>query len=170
MTTIIGIQYDNGFIMAADSQVTVHQRPFSHSNVRKITEVGQYVIAGSGNARYCDSVQYGWEPPVYTDGDKYMFMVKEFIPAMKEVHDNCGYSLKDGETFYFLIGLENELFYICEDYSIVRTEYGIYASGTGGELAMGALFAGASVEQAMGIAKTLDINSGGDTIIVKRGM
>ena len=40
MTTILAVQYDNGFVFAADSQVTENERPYIHSDVKKITEDG----------------------------------------------------------------------------------------------------------------------------------
>jgi ATP-dependent protease HslVU (ClpYQ) peptidase subunit len=45
----------------------------------------------------------------------------------------------------------------------------MYSIGTGGNWALGALFAGATVEEAMKIAIKLDINSGGKVQIIRRG-
>jgi ATP-dependent protease HslVU (ClpYQ) peptidase subunit len=45
----------------------------------------------------------------------------------------------------------------------------MYAMGTGGNWALGALHAGATIEEAMKIAIKLDINSGGKIQIIRRG-
>lgn len=169
MTTILGIQYEDGFVIAAESQVTESERPFYHTDVKKITEVGDYVIAGAGISRFCDIIQYGWEPPEYDGSDPYRFMVSQFIPSMRSKHKETGYRLKDGESFKFIVGLNRKLYYIADDYSVLRTQHGIYAIGSGSELAMGAYEAGASIETALEIAIKHDINSGGDIQIVRRG-
>jgi len=138
--------------------------------MKKITSVGEYVIAGSGPSRYCDSIQYGWEPPEYDGSDPYTFMVKTFIPAMKAAHDECGYTLKENEAFSFIVGLQYQLFLICEDYSVIQTSNGIYISGSGGELALGAFRASNDIRKALAIAIEFDINSGGDVHLVERNI
>lgn len=170
MTTILGVQHENGFVIASDSQVTESDRPFYHSDVKKITEVDGYVIAGAGVSRFCDIIQYGWEPPEYDGSEPYKFMVSHFIPSMRLKHKETGYRLKPDESFKFIVGLENKLYYISEDYSVIRTNYGLYGIGSGAELAIGAYDAGASIEDALQIAIKHDINSGGDIQIVKRGI
>lgn len=169
MTTIVGIETKNGFIIAADSQTTEGERPYISRDVPKIVEVGDYVISGAGTSRYCDIITYGWEPPTYDDTNLYKFMVSKFIPSMRKAHEETGYTLKEDEGAVFLVGLENKLFYICEDYSVLRTDSKMYSIGSGGNWALGALYAGATVEEAMKIAIKLDINSGGKIQIIRRG-
>lgn len=169
MTTILGVQHKNGFTIASDSQVTQNERPHFHSDVKKITEVGQYVIAGAGVARYTDIIQYGWIPPVFTGEDHYGFMVSKFIPELRKAHEETGYTLKKNDDFSFLVGLDEKLFYITSEYAVLRSEYGLYPMGTGGELALGAHAAGATIKEAIKIAIKFDINSGGRIQIVKRG-
>lgn len=169
MTTIVGVETKKGFILAADSQTTEGERAYISKEIPKIVEVGEYVLTGAGTSRYCDIVTYGWEPPVYDGTNLYKFMILKFIPAMRKIHEETGYLLKEGEGATFLVGLKNKLFYICEDYSVLRTNSKIYAMGTGGNWAVGALCAGASIEEAMKIAIKFDINSGGKVQIIRRG-
>jgi ATP-dependent protease HslVU (ClpYQ) peptidase subunit len=169
MTTIVGVETKTGFTIAADSQTTEGERPYISKDVPKIVEVGDYVICGAGTSRYCDIITYGWEPPAYDGTNLYKFMVCKFIPSMRKAHEETGYVLKEDEGAVFLVGLENKLFYICEDYSVLRSDSKMYSIGTGGNWALGALFAGATVEEAMKIAIKLDINSGGKIQIIRRG-
>lgn len=169
MTTIIGIQYDDGFTIASDSQITVDDRIFISKDVPKIVEVGDYVIAGAGISRYCDVIMYGWQPPAYDGTDGYQFMVSKFIPEMKKAHDDCGYTLKDDDTFQFIVGLDKKLYLINYDYSVSRTDSKVYGIGTGAQYAIGALYCCASIQEAMKISIKFDINSGGKIKIVKRG-
>lgn len=170
MTTILAVQYDDGFIIGADSQVTSYDRPYSHPDVKKITEQGDYVIAGAGNSRYCDIVQYGWTLPPYDGSDEYYFMVNKVVPEIKAAHDCTGVILGKDESFKFIIGLNKKLFYVEEGYSVIRSDVGIYGLGTGSDLAVGAFSAGSTVRDAIKIAIKFDINSGGKIQIVKRGV
>ena len=58
MTTIVGVQYKNGFVLAADSQITDNDRPFISQDVPKIAQVGDYVLAGAGVSSYCDIILF----------------------------------------------------------------------------------------------------------------
>lgn len=167
MTTILAVQRKNGFTIAADRQVTADERPYFHKDVKKITQVDGYTLAGAGVSRYCDIIQYGWQPPKYDGTDLYLFMVSQFIPALRKAHEETGYVLKDDDSFSFIVGLRGQLFYVAEDYSVLRSNKGIYGIGTGSSYAIGAYEAGASVEQALKIAIKHDINSGGGIQIVE---
>jgi ATP-dependent protease HslVU (ClpYQ) peptidase subunit len=96
-------------------------------------------------------------------------MVSKVVPELKKAHDSTGVNLDKEDGFSFLIGLDNKIYYVAEDYSVLRTDTGIYAMGTGGELALGAYHTGATIRQAMRTAIKFDINSGGKIQIVKRG-
>ena len=49
MTTIIGVQYDDHCLFMADNQVTLDGgRRYKHPDMKKISKVGEYLIAGSG--------------------------------------------------------------------------------------------------------------------------
>ena len=57
--------------------------------------------------------------------------------------------------------MNGEVFQITNDFTLLRSSTGIYGIGSGADYAIGALMAGASVEDAIKIAIKLDINSGG---------
>jgi ATP-dependent protease HslVU (ClpYQ) peptidase subunit len=170
MTTIIGVQHQYGFVVAADQQVTCEDRAYIHSDVMKIVKNNGYVIAGAGNSRYCDVILYDWKPPSYDGSTIYNFMVSKFIPEMRKAHENTGYVLKDNESFEFIVGLKNRLYYVGEDYSVIRTNTGIYGIGTGSSYAVGAVAAGADIKTAMKVADKFDVNTGGRIQIVKQGV
>jgi ATP-dependent protease HslVU (ClpYQ) peptidase subunit len=170
MTTILGIQHDNGFTIAADKQVTENERPYYHKEMLKITEHGDYVVGGSGSSRCVDSIQYGnWTPPEYDDSPMFGFMVSKVIPSIRKAHDEAGVTLDKEEVFKFIIGLNSRLFYIAEDYSVLISDTPYYGAGTGAQYGVGALAAGATLKEAMKIASRYDINTGGAIQIVKRG-
>lgn len=168
MTTILGIQHKNGFILAADS-ITNDERSYEHPDVKKITVTGDYVLSGAGNSRYCDVITYGWTPPVYDGSEPYTFMVSRFIPEMRKVHEETGYTLKDDEGFEFIVGLRNVLYYIASDYSVLKTKTNVYGIGSGASYAIGAYEAGTTVHKALKIASKYDLHTGGKIQIVKQG-
>jgi ATP-dependent protease HslVU (ClpYQ) peptidase subunit len=65
------------------------------------------------------------------------------------------------DGFDLLLAINGEVFQITNDYTLLRTSTGIYGIGSGADYAIGALMAGATVEEAIKIAIKLDINSGG---------
>jgi ATP-dependent protease HslVU (ClpYQ) peptidase subunit len=96
-------------------------------------------------------------------------MVSKFIPELRKVHENGGITLKEDEEFCFLVGFDKRVFYIAQDYSVLATSTNIYGIGSGSAYAIGALAQGASIEEAIKIAKKFDINTGGKIQIVERG-
>lgn len=172
MTTILGVQYRDGFVIAADSQTTEMDRSYEHPDIKKIVTVGDYVIAGAGTSVLVDIFQ-GYESQILSSarGTKspYDRVVSEFIPELRKLHTQSGYTPKDDDSFQFIVGLDNNLFYIANDYVVLRTKTGIYSAGSGGEIALGAYVAGATVQQAIKIAARFDINTSGKVQIVKRG-
>ena len=159
MTTIVAVQNSKGFVFAADAQVTEGDRAYMHPKMTKITEVGEYVMAGAGTSRCCDVVLFGWEPPIYDGTEHYKFMVSKFIPELR----------KEDEEFCFLVGFDKRVFYIGQDYSVLATSTNTYGIGSGAAYALGALEYGASIEEAINIAKKFDINTGGKIQIIERG-
>lgn len=169
MTTIIAIKNCKGFTFAADAQVTDTERPYMHNSMKKIVEVGDYVMAGAGNSRCCDVILYGWEPPYYDGTNQYIFMVSKFIPEMRKQHENSGITLKEEEDFVFLVGFNRRVFHVAGNYAVLETNTGLYGIGTGASYALGAVAHGATLQEAMKIAKKFDINTSGKIQIVERG-
>ena len=179
MTTLVAIQHDDWCIIAADSQSTANYRAFDTSPVGKINKNGNYLIAAAGSGRGANILAFDWEPPTIpsrVDLDK--FVTKTLIPSMRKKFIASGHELKgDGIASSFdnelLIAIRGTIYHIFEDYSWERCGTKLYATGSGGDYALGALYAlGADecddyeeaielVEQAVKIATKLDIYSGG---------
>lgn len=169
MTTIVAVRNSKGFVFASDSQVTDTERPYMHPSMKKVVAAGEYVIAGAGNARCCDVIMFGWEPPAYDGTEPYTFMVQKFIPEMRRQHEDAGITLKEDEDFSFLIGFKNRIFYVASNYTVLESNTGLYAMGTGGNYALGAIAQGATIQEAIKIAKKFDVNTGGRIQIIDRG-
>lgn len=163
MTTIIGIEYDDKSVIIADSRVTGDDgRIYSHPVMRKIAQRGALLIAGAGEVAPCDIAQNVWVPPVFTQKDKkdaYRYLVTKAMPSLRKCLTDNGYNFeedkKDGMRFQFLISVGGELFDIDEELTVIKSNDNLYAIGSGGAYALGALYAGAEPIRAMEIASQL---------------
>ena len=157
MTTIIGIEYDDHSLIVADSRVTDDSgRIYAHKVMKKIAKRGAVVIAGAGEVAPCDIAQNIWVPPTFTAKDKkdvYRFMITKVMPSLRKCLIDNGYNFeeekKDGMRFQFLISVGGEIFDIDEDLSVMKSEDNMYAIGSGGSFALGALYAGSDPHDAM---------------------
>ena len=164
MTTIIAVQGKDGVRFGADAQVTAgNGRVARHTQMVKISERGAYVIAGSGECAPCDIAQHIWEPPVpkATDyNDLYHFMIAKVIPSLKACFKEQEYKWNepdDDETkFAFLIAVGGQVFEVADDMSVMLDGNGFYGVGSGSSYAIGALCAGATIEEALKIAARND--------------
>ena len=171
MTTIIGLQYEKDCVLVADSQTTDDSgKIFTHPDVKKISERGQFLIAGSGEVLPCDVAQHIWEPPVPTKQDKedlYHFMITKAMPSLRKCMTENGYNFDEDtkETrFQFIMAVGGEIFDVDQELSISKSADGVYAAGSGAAYALGALHAGADAYEAMEIASKLTAFTAGPYI------
>ena len=180
MTTIVGVQYKDKVVLAADNQVTGDSgRKYNHPDMKKIAQRGEFLIAGSGEVQPCDVVQNMWNPPKITAKDKeniYRFMIVKAMPSLRKCLTDNGFDFNEGKgegkadesRFNFLIAVGGELFDVADDLSVCRSGDGIYGVGSGSPYAIGALHAGAKPEKAIEIASKLDVNTSGPIQIVEQ--
>lgn len=165
MTTIVGVQKADHCIIAVDSRVTDDDgRIYSHPDMMKFAERGAFIIAGSGEVLPCDIVQNMWTPPRLLAADKaniYKFMITKVTPSIREVLSKNGYNFdeahdkKEGERFHFLIACNGEIFDIDQELSVTRDLTGLYAIGSGGPYALGALHMKATPLEALKVASEI---------------
>ena len=179
MTTIVGVQYEDKCVIVADNQVTdfstSSMRRMNHSDMKKISERGSFLIAGSGEVMPCDVAQRIWSPPKPTATDKkdlMNFVITKAMPSLRKCLVDNGYDFNEGkgegkadgeQRFHFIMAVGGELFDVGDDLSVCRNDEGLYAIGSGGDLALGALGVGASPELAVETACRFSIYSSGPT-------
>ena len=171
MTTIIGIQHDGGCTLVADSLVSDDTgRTWSHPDMTKLAERGEFIIGGAGEVSPCDIVQHIWTPPKLNLTDRkdvYHFMITKAMPSLRKCLKDNGYNFEEtqekdsGSRFQFLMAVNGQLFDIGDDLSIMRSSDGFYGIGSGAPIALGALHAGAKPQKAVEIACKLSIYSAG---------
>lgn len=166
MTTVIGVQRDDGCLLVADSRTTGETgRPYSHAAIQKITSRGEFLIGGAGDPQACDIIQHSWQMPEYVeDEDVYGFMVQEVAKSIRTCLKDNEYSKdkddKDG-GFIFLLAFRGTIYELDETFTISMTDTGIYGIGSGSKYAIGALQAGSDWSEAMKIAEKNDIYTAG---------
>ena len=116
----------------------------------KCFKVGQYAIAFTDSFRMGQILQYSWTPPKYTPTktnsglDK--FMRTKFIDSVKAAFKENGYgsigsSSEEDTGGIFIVGLEGRIFTIDEDFHVGENVVNYMAEGSGGQIALGALYA-----------------------------
>ena len=174
MTTIVAVCKNGNVTLGADSQVTDGSRPNRHSKMEKITKNNGWLIAGSGDSTPCDILQHIFIPPVPTIKERdnlYKFMITKFIPAMQDCLEENNWKPDQNDKdsgFSMLFAFDGEVFDIGNDFSVLLNSDGIYGVGNGSQFAIGALYAGASVEKALEIAANNDIYTSAPFQIVKQ--
>jgi ATP-dependent protease HslVU (ClpYQ) peptidase subunit len=163
VTTIIAVQYDDKAVIGADSQTTgATGRKASHAQMVKVTQRGDFIVAGSGECAPCDIAQHIWVPPVPSAKDwnnLYHFMIAKVVPSLKACFKENEYKwdVEDDETkFAFLMIIGGEIFEIADDFSVCLDGKGYYGVGSGSDFAIGALSAGATLKEALKIASDND--------------
>jgi ATP-dependent protease HslVU (ClpYQ) peptidase subunit len=184
MTTIIAIQGKNWAVAGCDSRcVEESTRLYSVGRgSAKIIKNGDYLLGVAGDFRAINILSYVFAPPqpkgetgIHLD----RFITKNFIPAMRNCFELQGYASKNAENkeqveqgSTVLVIVNGVVYEIGGDYSWVRDQSGVYAFGTGGAFALGAIFSGGHnfgnvtmvktkkiVENALKVACRLDQNS-----------
>ena len=163
MTTIIGVEYANRCVLLGDSRVVGDSKIYSHSDMVKVVTNGNYLVGAAGDVRALQVVLHTWKPPVLLAKDKsniFQFMVSKVAPSLKQLFTDSGLldsksSDKDFEI-NVLVALNGNLFEIDSDFAVSRNSDGYYAVGTGGDYALGALYAGVTPEEAAKVAAIND--------------
>jgi len=116
----------------------------------KCFKIGQYGIAFTDSFRMGQILQYSWTPPKYTPTktnsglDK--FMRTKFVDSVKQTFKDNGYgsigsSSEEDTGGIFIVGLEGRIFTIDEDFHVGENVVNYMAEGSGGQIALGALYA-----------------------------
>jgi len=183
MTAIVGIQGKDWALIAADSMTTYDDKPYYAKGQEKITKKGDYIYAFAGDAIAGNIANFLWNPPKLI---KTMpiddFMQSKVLPSLREVMNDNGYhgankDDKDG-GFDALICLNGTIYEVDHDFLWSRDDRGLYAVGSGGSLALGALATGFSktsiksaefaARRAIKISADYCISVGGDIKVISQ--
>jgi len=153
MTTIIAVQGPDWAVVGFDSRVT-EEGGRSYTLGRgsaKVMKNGQYLLGAAGDVRAINILAYAFTPPKPGDltGVRLdRFMTSKFVPALRECFEDHGYAVKESKEqaqhgSVVLSIINGQIYEIGEDYAWVRDTTGIYSFGSGGDYALGAMYASA---------------------------
>jgi ATP-dependent protease HslVU (ClpYQ) peptidase subunit len=165
MTTIIAIQGNDWAVVGFDSQVTEEggrQYTLGRGSA-KVMKNGQYLLGAAGDVRAINILAYAFTPPkaMQLTGVRLdRFITSKFVPALRECFEEHGYVSRESREqaqhgSVVLVVVNGQIYEIDEDYAWVRDSTGVYAFGSGGEYALGAIYASTGDNIAgLGIVKT----------------
>lgn len=160
MTTIVAVQGDSFAVIGSDSRIsTFDDSGFAYQVTTlgggnaKVAPNGRYLIGVAGDARAINILHHAFTPPAASkslSGSRLdAFMTKSFVPSLRQVFELHGYANPQKESSNhlaeqdssILVAVNGSVFVIESDYGWTSDRTGIYAIGTGGAYALGALSA-----------------------------
>ena len=151
MTCIVAIAQNGTVYMGSDHAASDDKTGWILSRKEpKCFKVGQYGIAFTDSFRMGQILQYSWTPPKYTPTktnsglDK--FMRTKFIESVKDAFRAHGFGSvsqagAEDEGGIFIVGVEGRIFTVDEDFHVGENIVNYMAEGSGGTIALGALYA-----------------------------
>lgn len=151
MTTIVAVQGSGWAVVGYDSQVTEEdgRRYTMARGSSKVAKNGEYLLGAAGDVRAINILAYAFSPPKVGDltGVRLdRFITSRFVPALRACFETQGYAAsKESKEIaeqgsVVLVVVNGTIYVIGEDYSWVRDSGAIYAFGSGGDYALGALY------------------------------
>lgn len=184
MTTIIAVQGQSWAVVGFDSRVT-EEGGRSYTLGRgsaKVVRNGQYLLGAAGDVRAINILAYAFQPPKPLDltGVRLdRFITSKFVPALRSCFEDHGYASRESKEqaqhgSVVLAIVNGQIYEIDEDYAWVRDTTGIYSFGSGGDYALGAMYATTGdsladsgvettkkvIRESLAIAAKLDVASG----------
>jgi ATP-dependent protease HslVU (ClpYQ) peptidase subunit len=151
MTTIVAVQGASWAVVGFDSRVTEEAgRAYTLGRgSAKVMKNGQYLLGAAGDVRAINILAYAFEPPRANDlvGIRLdRFMTSKFVPALRACFEDHGYAAKETKEqaqhgSVVLVIVNGSIYEIGEDYAWVRDTTGIYSFGSGGDYALGSMYA-----------------------------
>jgi ATP-dependent protease HslVU (ClpYQ) peptidase subunit len=185
MTAIVGIQGKGWAVIAADSMTTYDDKPYYAKGMDKAVRKGDYVFAFAGDAIAGNIAEFLWTPPkLIKTMPLDAFVQVKVLPSLRDAMKEHGYEpdvIKDPNAgFDALMCVNGVIYEIDEEYMWSRDDRGLYAVGSGGQLALGALATGFSknsmkaaefaARRAIKISADYCIGVGGDVkVITQKG-
>lgn len=146
MTCIIGLIHDGKVFMGGDSAASAGWTVYTLSSRKVFHTPGGFLMGYTGTIRTAQVLRYAFVPPEHPEGmDTDTYLATLFIDALREATRLAGNELKRDEqesiTGAFLVGYRGRLFHICSDFGFTELVEGFNCIGSGGEVALGAMYA-----------------------------
>jgi ATP-dependent protease HslVU (ClpYQ) peptidase subunit len=138
MTTIAAIQGDEWIAFAAESADTYGDQKFAGKG-DKVVERNGVLMGCAGDAYLCQLITTRFIPPKRVAKiSNEQYLNEFFIPILK-VHLNSHATIDEKTELEMLVGFRGEIYTIDASFAWLYDRRGIYAIGSGGRIALGAL-------------------------------
>jgi ATP-dependent protease HslVU (ClpYQ) peptidase subunit len=153
MTTLVAVQGPRWVVVGADSRVSEeYGRTYTLAKAgSKVTKNRRYLLGAAGDVRAINILAYAFTPPdaqSFVDAKLDRFITRDFIPALRACFEKNGYGeVRNSESgsaeagSEVLVAVNGSVYIIGQDYSWARDSTGLYGLGSGGDFAVGALYA-----------------------------
>ena len=145
MTCIVAVRAPSGVIWMGGDSAAVEGYDLRLRKDPKVFRVGEFLIGYTSSFRMGQLLRFGFAPPDQIPGtDPYEYMINFFVPMVRAVFKEGGYStVTNGQEAggHFLVGYRGELYHVEGDFQVGIPLDGFAAAGCGDQIAVGALFA-----------------------------
>lgn len=156
MTCIVAVVSDGTIHMAADSATTDGWGTQDRLATSKVFRSGDMLFGCSGSSRLAQILQYVFRPPRHVkdveedqviERETTAFLVTEVVPALRGALDHEDALVTRDNTAAllgnssFLLGYRGHLYTVCSDFQVHENTDNFAATGSGSEVAVGALYA-----------------------------
>ena len=158
------VETPEGVSIGYDSQVSTGYQK-TELEARKVFVNNGIIFGVAGSMLDAQTIRYAPMPdPAETGWDVDRWVTTELVPHIKEALHEAGilerHSGKLQTNCHVLAVVNGRVYDIYSDTGWIRRTDGLYAIGSGGNYALGALCAGASVEDALHVAVANDSGTG----------
>lgn len=148
MTCIVGL-VDGGTVHIGGDSAGISGWTLALRADPKVFRNGPFLIGFTSSFRMGQLLAHAFTPPPRAiDQDIYAYMVTSFVSAVRDCLKAGGFAERHSEAEKggdFLVGYRGRLFLVEADYQVGEEVGGMAACGCGREVALGALFAAASL-------------------------
>lgn len=150
VTCIVGLVEDNrtAVWLGADSMATSGWGQKHILATSKIVVLGEYsAMAVTGNMTSVTALQHWMDTPRYVHGDDpERWVARELWPAVLAAHQDGQFIGEEERVIQaeFIVAIDGRLFILAGNGAVMESRLGFVASGSGGDLAYGALAQSAS--------------------------
>lgn len=143
MTCIVGL-VEKGRVYIGGDSAGVGDYSLTIRADKKVFKINKFVFGFTSSFRMGQLLQYTFNPPkYYTDNDIMKYMVTDFVNGIRKCFKDGGFAKKSNEVESagtFLVGFNNRLFCIEDNYEVNESVDGYNTCGCGYQIANGSLF------------------------------
>ena len=141
MTCIAVLKQEDGAIWMAGDRGASDEDTILPLTAPKVFKIGQYLIGYAGSMDG-ERIRYNFKPPVPKNKDLDKFMYTEFLVALRNFYDTWWVDVSKDSDFGMIICIDGKIYeHSATDMSLTTYESDYLTMGSGGSIALGALYA-----------------------------